>query len=101
VGLRGDPTGAVQTWNHYTFRLDRVAPVLTITNPVLVHAGSHGHQPYLQLQGYADKPLASLSYDLNNAALSITQQDAFVTDQVFDTNQFDFTTNFFRPLTCP
>ena len=101
VGLRGDPTGAVQTWNHYTFRLDRVAPVLTITNPVLVHAAATVTKPYLQLQGYADKPLASLSYDLNNAALSVTQQDAFVTDQVFDTNQFDFTTNFFQAFDVP
>jgi hypothetical protein len=96
VGLRGYPTNATQTWNNYSFTVDRVAPVLVITNPVAVGGTNTVSQPYLQLQGYANEQLASLSYDISNAAGIATNLHAFVTDQGFDTNVFDFTTNYFQ-----
>jgi|GEM_PF-820635 len=92
IGLRGLPANATQTWDNYSFTLDRVAPKLSLTNP----AGGIVIKPYLQLQGFADKPLASLSYDISNEEGVVSNQDAFVTDQSFDTNKFDFTTNYFQ-----
>ncbi len=94
VGLKGWPTNATETWetDDLTLRLDRGAPVVNLTSAV----NTSVCKPYLQVQGFADKPLASLSYDINNAFGFAANQDAFVTDQTFDTNQFDFTTNFFR-----
>jgi len=53
-------------------------------------------KPYLQLQGYAHEPLVVLSYDLTNAAGLVTNELAAVVDQYFDTNAFDFTTNYFQ-----
>lgn len=50
-------------------------------------------KPYLQLQGYVNEPLVTLTYDLTNAAGLLTNEMAAVVDQHFDTNQFDFTTN--------
>ena len=97
IGLRGLPANAQQTWDSYTFTLDRVAPKISLTNP----AGGTVLKPYLQLQGYADKPLASLSYDISNGNGSATNQDAFVTDQSFDPNKFDFTTNYFQAYDVP
>ena len=99
VGLRGLPANATQTWESYSFTLDTVPPVVTITNPII---GSNAvTKPYLQLQGFANKPLATLSYDLNNAFGVATNQNAFVTGQTFDTNQFDFTTNYFQAYDVP
>ena len=97
IGLRGLPTDATQTWNDYSFTLDRVAPLLTVTNPV----GSTVIKPYLQLQGFANEQLSSLSYDISNAVGLVTNQDAFVTDQGFDTNKFDYTTNYFQAYDVP
>jgi hypothetical protein len=99
VGLRGLPADATQTWEDYSFTLDTVPPVVTITSPIL---GSGAViKPYLQLQGFANEPLASLSYDINNTFGLATNQNAFVTGQTFDTNQFDFTTNFFQAYDVP
>jgi hypothetical protein len=72
--------------------LDRVPPVLCLTNP----ASTTVSKPYLQLQGWANEPLANLAYDLTNAVVTLTNEPAYVVDQYFDTNQFDFTTNYFQ-----
>jgi len=105
VGLRGLPDNATPTWENYSVTLDTVPPVVTISNPALTltagNASATVNKPYLQLQGLANKPLASLSYDINNVSGFAANQDAFVTDQTFDTNQFDFTTNFFRAYDVP
>jgi len=101
VGLKGLAPDATETWRNYEFYLDRVKPVLTITNPILVGAAGTVIKPYLQLQGFANKPLVSLSYDISNAFGLATNLDAFVTDQAFDTNQFDFTTNYFQAYDVP
>ena len=101
VGLRGLPEDAWQTWEDYSMTLDRVAPVLTITNPVLVGGTATVIKPYLQLQGFANKQLSRLSYDISNATGIFTNQPCFVTDQGFDAGKFDFTTNFFQCYDVP
>ena len=103
VALRAYPTNAMPVWSEYSFTVDRVAPVLTITNPVIIAASNSAVVilPYLQLQGYANEQLAGLSYDISNAVGIATNLDAFVTDQGFDTNLFDFTTNYFQAYDVP
>ena len=100
-GLRGLPTDATQTWIDYDFTLDRLAPAISFTNPILASGTATVIKPYLQLQGYADEPLVSLSYDLTNNIGVATNLDAFVTDQVFDAGKADFTTNFFQAYDVP
>ena len=53
-------------------------------------------QPVLQLQGYANEDLYSISYDLNNAAGLVTNQDVLVLDRGFDTSQWRLRTNTFQ-----
>jgi hypothetical protein len=101
VGLKGLPSDATQTWNDYSITLDRVAPVLTITNPVIASGTATVIKPYLQLQGFANEQLSSLSYDISNAVGIAVNQDAFVTDKAFDTNTFNFTTNWFQAYDVP
>jgi len=102
VGLKGLPEDAPQVWRNYEFFLDRVAPVLTITNPTIASgAATTVIKPYLQIKGFTDKPLMSLSYDISNAAGLVTNLDVTLTDQNFDTNRFDFTTNWFQAYDVP
>jgi hypothetical protein len=101
IGLRGLPANATQTWESYAFILSQSAPVVNITSPALAGGTATVIKPYLQLQGFADKPLASLSYDISNATGIFTNLDAVVTGQTFDTNRFDFTTNYFQAYDVP
>jgi len=72
--------------------LDTTPPGLTITSP-----GSNTlNQPVLQLQGYANENLYRISYDLNNAAGLVTNQDVLVLNRAFDTNQWRLRTNTFQ-----
>jgi hypothetical protein len=99
VGLRGSPTNATQTWDtdDLLFTLDRTAPKVVITQ----QSGGTVKTPYLQLLGYADKQLGSLCYGISNAAGMVTNQPGYVTDQFFDTNKFDYTTNWFQCYDVP
>ncbi|MEI8292147.1 MAG: hypothetical protein WCH99_21970, partial [Verrucomicrobiota bacterium] len=99
VGLKGWAPEATETWDtdKITFTLDRTSPKISLTSAV----NATVIKPYLQVQGFADKPLASLSYDISNVFGVATNQDAFVTDQHFDTNQLDFTTNYFQAYDVP
>jgi hypothetical protein len=101
VGLKGFAQQATETWQSYAFYLDRVAPVVTITNPIIVHGVATVGKPYLQLQGFATEPLARLCYNLTNAAGIINGADVYVTDQALDTNACDFSTNFFQAYDVP
>jgi hypothetical protein len=94
VALRGLTTNSAAAWDETEFTLDRVPPALQLTNPASANATVI--KPYLQLKGLANEPLASLVYDLTNAAGLLTNESAFVVDQYFDTNQFHFTTNYFQ-----
>jgi len=94
LAVRGLSPNITAAMDATDITLDRVPPVLCLTNPAT--ATVTVIKPYLQLQGWANEPLASLAYDLTNAADSVTNEPAYVVDQYFDTNQFDFTTNYFQ-----
>ncbi|HSY19510.1 MAG TPA: hypothetical protein VK815_14305 [Candidatus Acidoferrales bacterium] len=101
VGLKGFATNATETWQNYAFILDQTPFLVTVTNPVLVSQTATVAKPYLQLQGFANGAVYSLSYDLSNAAGVFTKQDVFVSDQVFDVSTFAFTTNYFQAYDVP
>jgi len=71
--------------------------VLIITNPI---AGIVT-QPMIEIQGFCTDPLASLTFDLTNAAGLFTNQQAFVLSQHYDTNAKGFTTNTFQAFDVP
>lgn len=101
VGLRGLPADAQQTWAEYEFFLDRVAPVLTITNPILAGASATVIKPYLQLKGFANEELATYSCAVSNVTGVSSNLNVSVIDRFFDTNRFDFTTNYFQCYDVP
>jgi hypothetical protein len=84
LALRGRTLDFAPSCDETDITLDRVPPLLLVTNPAL----STVSRPYLQLQGLANEPVAIMSYDLVNAAGTLTNEPAFVIDQYFDTNCF-------------
>jgi len=50
----------------------------------------------IQLQGYANEALASLSFDVSNATGIRTNQTGYTTGQFTDTNLLKITTNYFQ-----
>jgi hypothetical protein len=96
VGLRGLPPNATQTWQWKHLNL-ALPPVLVITNPV----ANVVSQPIIQIYGYCQESLASISYDINNAVGMVTNQPSEITDQFYDTNACGFTTNYFECLDVP
>ena len=97
VGLKGPAPGTTVTWQWKRLKLDTLAPFLVITNPV----GSTVKVPMIQIYGYSPEPLDSIRYDITNALGFVTNQDAGVTDQYYDPNVWDFTTNYFECLDVP
>ena len=93
IGLKGYALNSVQTWQGYRIMRDTVAPTVYITSPLPGTVTIS--RPVLQLQGYTLEPLASLSYDLANAADTVTGLPGYIMDQWFDTNSLAFTTNRF------
>jgi hypothetical protein len=91
VGLSG-PSDNPQTWNAICLNLNFTGPVLAVTNATNVTI------PMLQLQGYANEELASLTYDLANAGGTISNQPGYMTGAVFDTNSFSYTNCAFECL---
>jgi hypothetical protein len=87
VGLAA---GSQQAWNAVRLDLDLRAPILVVTNATNVMV------PMIQLQGYANEELASLSFDLSNANGSISNQPGYMTGAIFDTNSFSYTNNSFK-----
>ena len=92
VGLRGISESSPQTWSWRRAKFDKTPPSLVITNPI----SYFGSRPTIQLQGYCSEPIASLYFDVTNAAGCVTNQQGFVSGQVFNTNTFTFTTNWFQ-----
>jgi hypothetical protein len=93
IGLRGhadDPTSAV--WQRKRLKLDWTPPALFITSPT----NNTVDIPTIQLQGFSPEALSSISYDLSNAAGTLTNQQVLVLDQYYDTNTLEFTTNTFQ-----
>jgi hypothetical protein len=52
----------------------------------------------IELQGYSLEPLSKVRYDVVNTAGSLLNQEGYVTSHWFDTNIFEFTTNWFQCL---
>ena len=104
VGLKGLPADATVTWDtdDIDVTLDRVSPTVSITNPQLANGAATVIKPYLQLQGMAAKPLASLSYDISNALGAVS----FIAGQVTDVAGYDpvycqYMTNYFQCYDVP
>ncbi|HZT22069.1 MAG TPA: hypothetical protein VFB55_04090, partial [Verrucomicrobiae bacterium] len=97
IGLKGLPDEASKTWVWKRLKLDRTAPLLVITNPVVTTV----QQPMIELQGYSPEEIASISYDLTNAAGLFTSQPVLVLDRHYDTNTWEFTTNTFQAFDIP
>jgi Alpha/beta hydrolase family len=92
VGLRGLPSDGQQTWIKIQLRLYSVPLALVITNPTT----NVIFQPVIQLQGYANESLSSLTFDISNAAGIWTNQTCYITGRFYDTNLLMFTTNYFQ-----
>jgi hypothetical protein len=92
LGLRGRPADAAQSWVRSRLKLDLTPPNLVITSPTT----STTLQPLLQIIGYCPEALAALTYDLSNDAGTVTNELAIITHTFFDTNTWEFTTNFFQ-----
>ena len=96
IGLRGhadDASAAI--WQYKRLKLDYTPPSLVITSP------TNSTMPVIQLTGYSPEALASISYDLSNAVTVVTNQQAFITDQSYSTNTWEFTTNYFQCYDVP
>jgi len=95
IGLRGhadDASTAVWQWRR--LKLDLTPPLLVISSP----ASNVISQPMIQLKGYSPEPLASFSFDVANAAGTLTNQTGLTVDQFYDRSALDFTTNWFECL---
>jgi hypothetical protein len=104
VGLEGLPAGATVTWDtdDIDFTLDRLAPTVSITSPALASGGATVIKPYLQLQGSATKPLASLSYNISNALGMVSSIAGQVTDVAgYDPVYCKYMTNYFQCYDVP
>ena len=98
IGLRGhadDPSAAIWKWKR--LKLDLTPPTIVVTNPTI----STVSVPMVQIYGYCPEALASISYDLTNAAGLLTNQDAGITSQFYSTNTWELTTNYFECLDVP
>ena len=94
-GFKG--TNGIAYWTMDTVTIDTAPPTIVITNPVV----STTAKPMIQVQGYSTKPLASIYFDVSNAAGCLTNQQGFVTSQFLDTNSFAATTNWFQCFDVP
>jgi hypothetical protein len=92
VGLCGPAPGAQQTWNGICLNLNFTAPILVVTNATNLTI------PVLQLGGYANEKLASLTYDLTNGNGAISNQPGYMTGAILDTNGILCTNNAFECL---
>ena len=93
IGLRGfsdDPLAAI--WQSKRLKLDWTSPTLVITSPT----NGTVDVPLIQLQGYSPEALSQISYDLNNAAGTVSNQTILILNQYYDTNTKEFTTNKFQ-----
>jgi hypothetical protein len=92
IGLRGLPANATQTWQSTALTKITTAPILTITNPT----ASAVSQSPIQIQGYANEGMSTLTFDVSNVDGLFTNQQAYLTGQFYDTNLLAYTTNDFQ-----
>jgi hypothetical protein len=82
VGLKGLATNSIETWMPQSVYLDCTAPVIIITSPT----NQTTARPIIQVSGTANEELSSVTYDLTNAAVGLSMQPGFVTQQHLNTN---------------
>ena len=97
VGLKASASASQPTWEGLDVILDTTPPVLTLTNP----ASGVVAQPILQLQGFANETLSSLTYAVSNATGIATNQIGYLTGQYYDPNLLKLTTNYFQCFDIP
>ena len=98
IGLRGHADVATNAvWKLKPVKLDFTPPQLMIANPT---SGTVS-VPVIQVKGLANELLSSLTFDISNAAGFFTNQTGYVTSEIYDTNQLDFTTNYFQCYDVP
>lgn len=98
IGLRDSPTNADPAWVEVAITFDTNAPVITVTNPA---AGATVSEPMIQIQGYVNKNVRAITFDVTNAAGLLTNQTGYIIGEFFDTNAVDFTTNYFQLYDVP
>ena len=97
VGLLGPDSGSRIAWQWKRMKLDVTPPTLTITNP----PASLVLQPILEIQGYSSEALNQITYDIHNALGDRTNEDVSISDQYYDSNMSEFTTNYFQAYDVP
>jgi|GEM_PF-3319795 len=91
VGLAG-ARDYPPVWQKVEVVLDTNAPVVKITSPSLTTLGI----PLLQVKGEGNEELGDVTFSISNSVQVSTLQQGFVLQRFFDTNQWDFTTNYFQ-----
>lgn len=97
IGLTGHSSNSMPAWQTIRLKYDPKAPALVITNPV----PGVVMQPMIELQGYSPKSLRAISYDLANSNGYVTRQQVLVSDEHYDTNTWEYTTNTFQAYDVP
>jgi hypothetical protein len=72
--------------------LNRQIPRITITDPTTNVVAT----PYIQVQGCSALPLASVTFDVSNAVVVVTNREGFLTGHYFDPNTSSYTTDYFQ-----
>lgn len=89
-GFKGED--GVEFWSKASVVLDLAPPLVVITNPV----GTSTERPYIQIHGHANERLSRVEFDVFNSNGGLTNEPGYVLTQFFDTNLFQFTTNWFQ-----
>ena len=66
--------------------------IITITSPTVSTVSA----PMIQLQGFANQNLSSLTFDVQNAAGTLANQTGYVTSRSWDPNLLAFRTSYFQ-----
>ena len=92
VGLKALPPSAGQTWHMVKVTLDTIAPTLTVFEP----ATNVVSVPLIQIQGFGNEQLSSVTFDVANGTGILTNQTAYIGALEFDTNLLAFSINYFQ-----
>ncbi len=98
IGLRGHadaPSAAAWQWKR--LKLDTTPPQLVITGPT----NDTVDVPVIQITGFSPEALASLRCVFTNDLGVVTEVEAGISDQHYDVNTREFTTNDFECLDVP
>ncbi len=89
-GFKG--SNGIPYWATTLITLDTTPPLLTITNPT----ASVLSEPFIQLQGFANEKLSSVTYSISNATGFQTNLTGLFTGCSQSTNENSLITNYFQ-----